>query len=769
MSDASPAAVEGIVHVSHPLLPRAAELHTNGRLDEAAGLYREILAELPHDFDATHLLGVIALQQGQLDAAQRLIHTALGIDPHSPAAMQNLGTCYMRAGQFDSALQWFELVQRLQPDSTTANINLGTVLHNMGRHGDAIPALRSAYDADPGAFAVCMLLGASLASTGEPAEAVNMFESAIRSDPENAEGWENLALALNQSGRHEEAGEAAEKALALKPLSSVALGALGGAQLDQGSMMEAIESYRKSISIAGPSANMLSAYGSALLSSGLNTEAIDQFKRALELDGSRVSLRWAMTIACLKPVYESESDSEASREAFEKALGEVEAWYRLSDEVTEPFMAVGAIQPFYIAYQSLNNRELLSRYGALCASWMATLPPHISGTSMPPSTPGSVKTPGKLRIGIVSAHIHQHSVWNAITSGWVNNIDHTRFSIRLFKLDATYDGETEKARSIVAHFEDQPADLAGWIRAIKAQELDVLIYPEIGMHPMTLQLACLRLAPVQAATWGHPETTGLPTMDIYISAESFEPRNAADNYSEKLVKLPNLGVYVEPLIPEISKAGLPSLNLPANEPLLLCPGMPFKYSPQYDDVWVKIARQLKKKFFRRGSGGRLVFFRSRNGMMDRILEQRLRAAFQKEDVSFEEHVSIIPALDRTRFFGLMQESALMLDTLGFSGFNTALQAIECALPVLAFEGAFMRGRLASAIMRRLDLPELVATSTDDFVQKAVELAGNANKRKKVRAQIIARRDVLFRDIEPVRSLERHLIEAVAKAGTSAVN
>ncbi len=677
--------------------------------------------------------------------------------------MANLGTSYMHAGQLEFALQWFELALRLEPESQNANTNVGTVLHNMGRHRDAIPLLRKAYLADSNSYAVCILLGACLVEIGEANEAADLFEAATRADPDNAEGWANLAVALNAIGRPEEARESADKALALKPHSSMALGALGKAQFDQGNVTEAIESYRKGVSAPGPSAHMLAAYGSALLSSGLHDEAIEQFERAVELDGRHLNFRWTMAIARLKPIYMSESEIRGSRSAFAKALEEVEAWYRRSEEVKEPFRAVGILQPFYIAYQPFGNRELLSRYGALCTLWMTTVPTDVFGAGGRFRTGGANRAPGKLRIGIVSAHIHQHSVWNAITRGWVYNIDRTQFEIHIFKLDITSDQETEKARGAVAHFHDQPKTLPGWIQAIGNQDLDVIIYPEIGMHPLTLQLACLRLAPVQAASWGHPETTGLPTMDLYLSADAFEPVNASENYCEELVRLPNLGVYVEPLAPEISKPGLESLNLPGNEPLLLCPGAPFKYSPLYDEVWVQIAKRLPKKTFQRGSGGRLVFFRSGSDMVDRILERRLRAAFERADVAFDERVCIVPRLDRSRFFGLMRKSALMLDTLGFSGFNTALQAIECDLPVLAFEGEFMRGRLASAIMRRLDLPELVATTTEDFVEKALDLAGDAGRRKKIRGKIIARRNVLFHDIAPVLALEHCLTDAVARS------
>jgi protein O-GlcNAc transferase len=746
---------------SHPLLPRAVAFHRDGNLDGAAKLYREILSESPRDFDATHLLGVVALQQGQFEVAQRLIHAALGINPHDPSAMANLGTSYLQGRQPDSALHWFELALRLEPDSAIAMTNVGTALHNMGRHHDAIPVLRKAYLADSNSYAACSLLGACLVDIGELIEAAGWFEAATRADPDNAEGWANLSLALNSSGHAERARESADKALLLNPRSSIALGVLGQVHFDQGNIAEAVEIFRRGVS-AAPSARTFAAYGSALLSSGLHDEAIAQFERAIELDG-HLNFRWMMAIARLKPIYMDESDIEGSRSAFAKALEEIAAWYRCSEDVKEPFRAVGVAQPFYIAYQPFRNRELLSRYGALCTSWMTTLPTDIYDTSARRIGTGNAdQGRGKLRIGIVSAHIHQHSVWNAITRGWIYNIDRTRFELHIFKLDGTTDRETEKARNSVDHFQDQPKNLPEWIKAISNQELDVLIYPEVGMHQLTLQLACLRLAPVQAAAWGHPETTGLPTMDLYISADAFEPADASENYVEELVRLPNLGVYVEPLAPAISKPGLGSLNLSGNQSLLLCPGAPFKYSPLYDEVWVNIARHLRKTFLRRSSGGRLVFFRSGNDLVDQMLESRLRAAFERADVVFDENASIIPKLERSRFFGLMRQSALMLDTLGFSGFNTALQAIECGLPVLAFEGAFMRGRLSSAIMRRLDLPELVATTTDDFVEKALDLTGDTARRKKIRAKIIKHRHILFHDTAPIAALERCLTDAVAR-------
>jgi predicted O-linked N-acetylglucosamine transferase (SPINDLY family) len=149
--------------------------------------------------------------------------------------------------------------------------------------------------------------------------------------------------------------------------------------------------------------------------------------------------------------------------------------------------------------------------------------------------------------------------------------------------------------------------------------------------------------------------------------------------------------------------------------------------------------------------------------MDELLEQRLRRAFDLEKVDFDARVCVIPYLERPRFFGLMQHAALLLDTVGFSGFNNALQAIEAGLPVLAREHDFMRGRLASSIMRRMELSELVAGTDDAFIEKAVELAADPSRCRQLRVDIANRRNILFDDVEPVRALERCLAEAIGKA------
>jgi len=744
-----------------PLIAQGAELHQRGRLEEAAAIYSEILSRHPNDFDASHLLGVVALQQGRLDEAQRIIGTALAIRPGDTAALGNLAAAYLRDGKYEPALKCCETALKTEPQSVHALVNAATALHHLGRFSDAIPLLERAHALDRTSYTVCNLLGACLMMTGERRRAADVLEAATLLSPHEAEGWANLAIALQNIGQKDRASECAEKAAALNPRSAAALEALAGAKFEQG-RVEAIGYYRQAVAAGAPTVRLLLSYANALSTNGLHDEAVEQLQRAMALNDKDLQVRMALAVANLRSFYRSEAEVIESREAFSRALDEIKTWYEQTDGIATPYATVGKDQPFYLAYQPFDNRDLLARYGALCVTFMDTFPRSALPSKPAVGSHSPAERGGKLRLGIVSGHIRDHSVWNSITKGWVYHLDKSEFEIHLFHLDYVVDAETQRAEQHVFRFEGRPTTTSGWIEAIRASDLDILLYPEIGMSPKALELASLRLAPVQAASWGHPETTGLPTMDLYFSAEGLEPPDAHKFYTEQLIALPNLGVYLEPLTPVVREPDFKALGLPRDEPLLLCPGQPFKYFPGSDEVWIRIAKGLRTRtLFRNRSAGRLVFFKSDKDAWNSNLEHRLRQAFTRARIDFDECVSFILALERPIFFGLMERSCLMLDTLGFSGFNTAIQAVECGPPYLAFEGAFMRGRLASGIMRRLNLPELVATTADEFVTRAVELTRDADRREDIKSTLIERRAKLFGDLVPVRELERHLMEARA--------
>lgn len=593
--------------------------------------------------------------------------------------------------------------------------------HREGRLDDAQAAYLNILAADPDHFDALHLLGALYKQRGRIDDAIELMTRAVAVDPTFAAVHNNLGTALRKRNRRMEAIASFRQAIALDPGYAKAYYNLGHAVDDP-------------------------------------AEALRCFSRAMELAPDLAEARWAWTMAQVTPVSETDRDPLEGRRRLSAELDALTDWFHAdAKRLATGFEAVGVHLPFYLAYHEENNRDLLSRYGKLCtqamAAWHAT-----RGSPRAAECRG-----GKICIGIVSAHVREHSVWTAIVKGWMQQFDREGFELHLFHVGAMQDSRTDFARSLADSFVQGPGELEQWVDAIRNLQPDVLMYPEIGMDPMATKLAALRLAPVQATTWGHPETSGFPTIDYYFSAEDFEPESAGagapdaqDRYSENLVVLPGLGCSYPPLLSDRTTPDLAALGIKPDVPLLLCPGAVQKYQPRDDWTFVEIARRLGECQF-------VFVLGSHAETLWPILRRRLETTFANAGLDAGRYLVFIPWQIRPAFFGLMQRADVCLDTIGFSGFNTVMQAVECALPIVTREGRFLRGRFGSGILKRMGLSDLVARTDEEYIALAVKIAADPVFRGEFRDLIDEHRHVLFNDAAPVKALEAFLADAVRAA------
>jgi predicted O-linked N-acetylglucosamine transferase (SPINDLY family) len=755
--------------------------HSAGRLADAEAAYREILRADPGNIDATHFLGVIAYQQGRLEDAERMIRDALARKPENPPAHNNLGNILDRLGRADEAAASFGRAIELQPDYADALANLAGVRARRGEHDEAAALCRRALALDPALARVQLLLGKVLHLRGERREAIEHYRRALAARPDLADAHASLATALlesgefdaaisayraaaaldpgapdihsnlgnalMQTGRLDEAAAACRRALALDPRYAAALCNLGAILERQERPLDAIAAYEQALAVDARSARVHYSLGNALVQAGRDASALEHFRAAVELDPHDDEASWALAMCQVPGVYEPGERPEAARAAFSRELARLEQRFAGGGGRAAP---IGLHQPFYLAYQEEDQRALLERFGNLCAGAMERWRER-EGIAVPLRR---AATAGReIRIGVVSGHFRGGSIWEAVIEGWFRNLDRGRFSLHAFHLAPVEDGQTAIARAAASSFEAGARGLRQWTEAIADAQLDAVVYPEVGLDPLSLRLASLRLAPVQAASWGHPQTTGLPTIDYYISAQGMEPEDAPAHYRERLVALPNLGCYYYASAePPPETPAVDALGLDAGAPILVCPGTPFKYAPQFDPVFPAIARGLGRC--------RFVFFDYRVGELSARLRRRLRDAFARDNMAFDEFVVFLPWQSRGAFHALLGRAAVYLDTIGYSGFNTAMQAVACGTPIVAREGRFLRGRFGSGILRRLGCGEWVARSVEDYVALATRLARDAGERARMRARMEAGRPALFEDRAPVRALEQFLAAAV---------
>ena len=182
--------------------------------------------------------------------------------------------------------------------------------------------------------------------------------------------------------------------------------------------------------------------------------------------------------------------------------------------------------------------ESQSKYANLVHQVMvANYSQWVQPQSMPPLLEN-----GKIRVGYISSYLHSYSgtLW---LIGWLRYCNHQQFKIYCYYTGNDPDRITEQFCQYRDQFRQIPHSLEGVCQQIIDDKLHILVFPEIGMDAPTIQIAALRLAPVQCSAWRHPVTSGLPTIDYFISSELMEPKNAQLHYSETLIKLPNIGVY----------------------------------------------------------------------------------------------------------------------------------------------------------------------------------------------------------------------------------
>lgn len=467
---------------------------------------------------------------------------------------------------------------------------------------------------------------------------------------------------------------------------------------------------------------------------------------ALERDPAFMAARWLGFQYPLDPSPASEADQEAYLRRWREGLRWFESQdFRRPEMAAQVWGCIGSVTPFYLHYLEDAVPEM-RRYGRLVARMMAALDPGLP--------PRPMRT-GRRRIAVVSAHFREHTVARLFLPLF-EGLDRERFEVHYLDLEP---GATEWQARLQAAGTHHPGPRVApqWRALLAALAPDVIVYPEIGMHPMHQGLAALRLAPVQACLWGHPVTTGLPTIDYALVPDALEPGGAANHYHEALVRLPGLGHGLAPA-PARAPSDAPE-RLRRSEPdslEILCAQAAFKLLPAQDAVFARILRALPQARLH------LTPLVGEEHIVD--LRARMRPAFEREGVDMDARVLTHALMPLERFQALAAACDFGLDTLGWSGGMSALDLLPQGLPIVAVEGPTMRSRQTAALLKWLDTPELIARDAADMVRVAQRLGSNAELRKGLRARLRERAPTLYASADTQRAFAEFLATVQARAG-----
>jgi protein O-GlcNAc transferase len=730
---------------SEQTLAAAMVHHRAGRLAEAERLYRSVCDSDPDNARALHLLGVLAHQLGRPDAAS-LVGRAVQLDPAFAEAHNDRGVILAANGLLSDATSCFERAVALNPAYLEARNNLGRGLRSLGRLVEAVTqfelVLKSAPDS-PGAH---FNLASVLELVGQKVNAEKQYRSAISLRPDFVDAHLHLASLLQSLDRLPEALFHAERAVELRPDSAGARNNLGNILRTMGRRGDAITQYQTALRIDPKLFMAHYNCGVALRGEARIAEARTHFARAHALKPDFLEAELALCMAELPALYEDESNLAERRDAYASSLARLCTDVESAPAPAVLAEAIGSHQPFYLPYQGCNDRELQVLYGSLVCKIMAARYP----TPVLPNPPGPHEP---IRLGIVSGFFRQHSNWKIPVKGWLKMLDRDRFHVSGYYTSAERDDETDVAESLCDRFIQGPLSLDAWRRALLGDAPHVLIFPEIGMDKVSAQLAAQRLAAVQCASWGHPVTSGFPTIDYFLSSDLMEPAGAAAHYSEQLIRLPNLSIYYEPAdVPPIS-IDRAELGLRADAVVYWCSQSLPKYLPQFDGVFARIAAEVPDCQFT------FIEFGGGSGVTE-IFRTRLERAFKAIGLSAKNHCVFLPRLAPDRFVAAIGQCDIVLDSIGWSGCNSILESLAHNLPIVTLAGEMMRGRHTAAILDMMDVRETMARTIDEYVSIAGFLGRTTAKRTELSAEIASNRHRVYRDRACIVALQTFLDRAI---------
>jgi len=400
-----------------------------------------------------------------------------------------------------------------------------------------------------------------------------------------------------------------------------------------------------------------------------------------------------------------------------------------------------------ISYVGGNNVGALSALGDFITAHMERFYPQYANLK---SARRQRKKNDKIRIGYISRFFRNQAVSYYMVNRVIHH-DKNKFEVFVFSLGDHYDDITElfaKHSEYYMRFTDL-TDIQGMIRSIVASDLDILIYTDIGMDPLTYTLAGLQLAPVQCAMVGHGLTTGLPKIQYYLSGD-FEPDDAHLHYRETLIRLPNLGAAQ--YFPPFTDEPLPprkAWKIPDDVVVFVSCANGIKHGPNRDAVLLEILKQapnacivLKPYYF---------------SFEDKRFTERVMAKAQAAGVA--NRLFIIPPLRHVN--ALLAIADIQLDTYPYGGWTTNMEALYMGLPIITQEGDMARNRWGAHLLRALGISEGIAANDQEYVEWAVKFAQDAQLRQRIKAQIAQKaRAVLFNGRDAQAAYEKALLQIV---------
>ena len=499
--------------------------------------------------------------------------------------------------------------------------------------------------------------------------------------------------------------------------------------------------------------------GSSYERRGMAKEAVDQWRDGLERMAAVSADAVGYKVTLMKQISRVLSDNQ-SLAAAEGMLTQCLELAPEARDVTEQYVAARLSQCKWPMAEDgkFSRRSLVSKLHPLsvCAytddplfqlaasdRYVRTMAPIDERTTRFDRRTAEIDPKRRLRIGYVSSDLRHHAVGYLMVNFFEEH-DREDFEVFAYYTGIKADDPIQaRIKANVDHWRDIRGVSDDDAAAQIAQDgIDILV--DVNGHTRDARIGVFarRPAPIQVNWLGYPGTMG-SSFHHYIVADDWTiPDYAEDWYSEKVLRLPcyqpnDRKRIVDETVPTRSDFGLPDDAF-----VFCCFNASHKFTRFSFDRWMEIMKATDNSVL---------------WLLDYSPEtnQRLREQAEARGVAGTRLV-FAPKLPNARHLARYPLADMFLDSVPYGAHTTASDALWMAVPVLTWSGRCFASRVCGSLLRSAGLPDLVCKTPDDFVARAIHLAGaGRGELEIVRQRLIANRNTctLFDVAKLSRSLE----------------
>ncbi len=542
-----------------------------------------------------------------------------------------------------------------------------------------------------------LVLAIELQKKGRCPEAENLLRKMLERTPDHCDAMHLLASNLMQQGRFAEAVILLQRVTALQPDTMEAFFNLGSAYSSLGRHEQAAACFSRAIELKPEFPEAMSGLGNALTAAGKPDAAELAYKDALRLKPDFAEVvynlgnlyhqvgRVAEAIDCYRRAYTLKPSFVTAHSNYVYALN-------FSADYTPQDIFDAHVEWARCHAGPLNSKKTFSGRGR------------------------SADRP--LKIGYVSPNFRNHAATYFFESTLAGH-DAGRFQTFCYSDVLQEDDYTRRLRQASAAWRDcaklSDDELA---RLIARDQIDILVDLTGHTERNRLLVFARRAAPLQVTWNGYANTTGMSAMDYRITDALADPPGMTEQlHTEKLLRLPSTYMVFCP------PADSPPVNeLPAAQSGRITFGSfnaLSKITAQVVRVWARILSSLPES--------RLLMATVPEGRArERVVGMFIDAGIPRERLELHDR------LPQPGFLALHQRADIALDPFPFCGTTTTCQSLWMGLPVVTLAGRAHVSRVGASMLTNIGLPELVAGSEDEYVNIAIELAGDVAKLKNLR-------------------------------------